>query len=340
MRRAILVLVLLARAALADPAPTPQERAAALFKEGRALLVAKDYLEACKKLEASQALDPASGTLLNIGECREQLHLRASALRAFRAAELLARATGKAAHETEAQRRQLLLEPLLYRLRIVFDDETEADLPRVVTINGVEWEPLADGSYPLDKGSNRLMVRVEGRIPFDVPLWQDSSSGGDSHTFTVPPENTGTRIRLDVPSPSPSPSASPPVGGASGGASDQGLTPRGLTVRRKIAIGFAIGGTAAVVIGSIYGVRAFNRWDESQKHCPEATGCDSDGLRLGTEADDAALVSTISFATGGVLIAGAAVLWFTGGRSKPSRRSAPAPALLGGAPGVTIGGTF
>ena len=51
--------------------PAEQMLAQSLFEEGRLLMAAKRYSEACPKLVESQRLDPAGGTLLNVAICHE-----------------------------------------------------------------------------------------------------------------------------------------------------------------------------------------------------------------------------------------------------------------------------
>src|SRR5688572_18404856 len=77
------------------------KRADQLFQEGRALVEAGKFVEACPKFEESQQLDPGLGTLLNLAACYEQVGMLASALTAFNSAEEQARAAGPAEKKRE-----------------------------------------------------------------------------------------------------------------------------------------------------------------------------------------------------------------------------------------------
>ncbi|HVR18104.1 MAG TPA: hypothetical protein VMS65_00360, partial [Polyangiaceae bacterium] len=65
----------------ADP-----DQAEEAFQRGRSLLAEGRYADACKAFEASQAADPASGTLLALAYCQELSGLLASAYANYRAA--------------------------------------------------------------------------------------------------------------------------------------------------------------------------------------------------------------------------------------------------------------
>src|SRR4051812_24565538 len=78
-----LIACLLAPSALAAQASEGSEMrgtaSQALFDEGRRLLEAGNYVEACAKLDESYRLDAAAGTLLNLALCHEQQGRSASA---------------------------------------------------------------------------------------------------------------------------------------------------------------------------------------------------------------------------------------------------------------------
>src|SRR5438105_5984989 len=86
MRRSICILqvsalVLVASAAHAQDA---KARAEALFEEAQTLMKKGDLTSACPKFAASEKLDPAVGTLINLATCYERQGKVASAWASFR----------------------------------------------------------------------------------------------------------------------------------------------------------------------------------------------------------------------------------------------------------------
>src|SRR4051812_39057002 len=83
-RTLTIALVLAASVARADPA------AAKLFDDGRAALEANQLDVACDAFRRSEALEPRSGTALNLGNCEERRKHIAAAWEAFVEAKGLA----------------------------------------------------------------------------------------------------------------------------------------------------------------------------------------------------------------------------------------------------------
>lgn len=109
--------VVFAMAGLAR-AQHPEATAEQLFQEGRQLMQEGKYKEGCPKLAQSQRLDPAAGTLLNLGECYEKNNQLASAISSYKQAWELARERKRSDWTSFAEERMRALEPRVPRVRI------------------------------------------------------------------------------------------------------------------------------------------------------------------------------------------------------------------------------
>src|SRR5688500_5523674 len=85
-----LALGLYTSQAAAQASASDKAAAEALFDQGLRLMKQNSFSEACPKLEESNRIDPAVGTLLYLGECYERVGKTASAWATFREAASLA----------------------------------------------------------------------------------------------------------------------------------------------------------------------------------------------------------------------------------------------------------
>src|SRR5262249_13453831 len=111
--RTIAAACLVAVSAIATGARAQSEDQAAarvLFDEGRRLLKAGQYADACPKLEAAKQLHISAGILLNLADCYEKLGRTASAWTQFGEAAAVAKRTNRGEDAQEARRRQAVLE--------------------------------------------------------------------------------------------------------------------------------------------------------------------------------------------------------------------------------------
>lgn len=104
------------------------------------------------------------------------------------------------------------------------------------------------------------------------------------------------------------------------------------TRQNVIATSVGAAGVVAVLVGAGFGVRSMREGNTRDRYCDEQGVCnDPAGVRAGERAIDAGRISTIGWAVGGVALAGAGVVWWTG-RAAQQESSSSAKLLLG--PGV------
>jgi len=106
-------------------------------------------------------------------------------------------------------------------------------------------------------------------------------------------------------------------------------------------VGLVVGGTgvAGLVVGSIFGLVSKSTYDNAfRNECHGTTnGCSTKGEEDGQNAHTQAVVSTVGFIAGGVLLAGGAVLYFTA----PNGDSvAVAPAIGSDGAGLALRGRW
>jgi len=287
--------------------------AEALFRDGRTLYDQGKYPAACAKFAESQKLDPAPGTLLNLGGCYEKNGQTASAWATFKEAMAAAHVKGRTDWEDLARTRAAALEPTLSRLTIAVASKADG---LAVTRDGnavgsAEWGT----AIPVDPGSHVVDAQAPSRKPFHQSI--DVPSGGASLTVTVNEMDPADEGGGGTPGPE-TPSSS-------------GSTQR--------TIGFVVGGLGVIGIGigTVFGLSAMSKENDATKnHCDASDHCDQTGVQLGKDAQSAATASTIAFAVGGVAIAGGVLLYFTA----PKGSSAPTVGLRastipgGGAVGI------
>lgn len=254
-----------ARAASRDPAA-----AEALFRDARAAMQRGDYDVACAKLDESQRLDPAPGTLLNLAECEEKRGRLASAWQDYQwAIESLPAGDERVPY---AKSHADALAPRLPRLvvRLARSAPEGAHVRR----DQVDLGAASLGApLPVDPGKHALVVTAPGRV---------------ARTYEVAAaEGRAAEITVDVGAPderAPAPEA------------------RGMG-KLPGFVGIGLGG-AALVAGSVTGVLAIGRARVADEHCDPAHTCDDIGLAANRDGRTFSTISTVSFVAAVVLVGG------------------------------------
>ncbi len=299
------ILLGLPHGARAD-SPGSDVAATALFDEGRRLMSAHNYAEACPKLAESERLAPSGGTLLNLAECYEHSGQTASAWAAWKDAAARANAAGKAQAEKMALDRAAALEPKLARLTVALAPDSDVaglEIKRDgVTLGRAEYSvPI-----PVDPGTHV----VEARAPKKRAL---------SAQIDVAPKQVDARVVVqladDVPAPTPSASTSTVTASPTSTPlpADRPQSSGGGSTQRTIAWITLGAGVVGVAVGSIFGLEAKSNNDQAlqPQNCRTSALCTQKGLTLTSDAKDDATASTIAFVIGGAALATGAVLWLT-----------------------------
>ena len=312
-RRTVLLAGLLVAAVLpAMPARADdgaKATAEQLFQEGKALARRGLYTEACARFAASQRLEPAIGTQLNLADCLERTGKLASAWAHYREVIPLAERERQDARAALARARATALEPRVPRLIVRIDgDELERDASGQaleVTRDGVLLErPLWGTPLYVDPGRHEVRATGPGLQPFleavtvaegetaevDVRLRAKDDDGATAPALASPPRRA------------PRPST--------------GVAP--WWRRRPAATLTGAVGVVAVGTSLAFGLAAKDQWDSAHEDRDCVDGyCSERGQARTDRARTFATVSTATAVTGLVAIAASVVLGLGSRREQP-----------------------
>jgi len=281
-----------------------------LFEEGKKLFEVGKYDEACPKLAAAFKARPLTGTRGLEALCYEKIDRLASAWTAWRDVRAMAQRSGDDDRVKVAEARTTELDGKVARLVIAVPREHIVDKMKI-TRGGTEVSPELWGvPIPIDRGAHTITV--------DAP-------GYESWSTTIEIENSHQRS-IDVPR------FKQLVVAAKSEPSTEPM--RGMSSRRKLALGIGAVGLAAFGTGLAFELSARSTYADSESEL--------DPARQTSLYDKA---NTKRYTADGFLIAGvgvaavATVLWFTGG-NKRADRMAFVPSVSPSSVGVSFLGGF
>lgn len=349
---AIVVALLALTAPLAARAQSASEKSAAaeaLFREAKALMDTGATEEACAKFAASQRVDPAIGTLLNLARCHEQLGRTASAWAEYIEAATEARRARQSARQAEAEQRVAALEPKLTRLLIDVPDDVRVPALEIRRDEMV-IEPAAWGTaVPVDPGLHSVSADAPGKVRWSKTV--DARGEGRTTTLRIP-----TLADAEVPPPTVAPEpavapAAPPPAQPSHRPAPSGAigTDTLSTSGTQRTIGLIVGGAGIVGLaaGGYLGLTARSKWNDAA--CPNNICPTRERQTLAEDAKTYAAGSTVAFAGGGALLATGLLLYFTAPEaSKPATAGSGEPptgiqvgaGVLAGETTLTVQGAF
>lgn len=300
---AILLVSLLVPATALAQGGSAAAAADALFEQGRTALAKGDLDTACERFRASNDLDRAAGTLLNLAACEEKRGRVASAWEAFRGALEKLPAT-----DSRSQLAKARIDALTARLpKLVLTLDPNAPEDTVVKESGVMFGSGLFGTpIPMDPGSHQFSVSAKGRTTrgYEVVLVE-----GKTATLVLTPEAVGTRSKLPTKVPEAPGTSYGPWPWVAGGV-----------------------GVVGLAVGGITGGITLHEKSVFSAHCNEVKKtCDAQGKAAGNTGRVLGPVSTAGLVLGGVGIVTSATLFVL----RPSKRVTvgvgPTSVLVGGA---------
>jgi serine/threonine-protein kinase len=291
-------------------AQSAEDKAAAdaAFEEGKRLMVAHAFAEACPKFAESLKREPGIGAMLGLADCYEKNGQTASAWAEFREAASAAarkRDPREAMARDNAARLESGLSKILVRVPPAADVQGLVVKRDGIVLGRALWEE----AVPVDPGTHTISASAPASKDWQTTVEAPRAPG--VQTLTVPRLEPAP---ISEPAPVPAPILAPPP-------SDRGRT------QRIVGGALAGAGVVSLAIGAVFGAVAKSKLDQSNSgnHCDASDACDETGLTLRQNAESAATGSTVAFVIAGVAVAGGAVLWFTapGDGSSPANAAAP-----------------
>lgn len=326
-------------------AGSAEDKAAAdaLFKAGRALVKQGKFSEACPKLEASQKLDPATGTLLALGDCYESNGQTASAWTTFNDARAMARKANDTKRAEEAERRAGLLEPKLAKILIEVPQDTRGSGVEVRR-NGKLVEPAMFGlEVAIDPGKQVIDATAPGQQVWTTEVMIEPKAAvttiripslvdmKPAVTEYVPPKQK-LPTRVDPPS-SPAPDKPAPSG-----------------MGTQKTVGLIVGGVglAGIVVGSVFGVNAITDGQKALEKCTQLDGTNwrcvsDDAVRSAESAQSAANIANIGLGIGAAALATGIVVFALAPKSTAGKTAQTwqiAPMIAPGWTSISVLGAF
>jgi hypothetical protein len=291
----------------------------ALFEEGKRLMAKGEFAQACEKFEASDRIDQASGTELNLGRCRDKNGQQASAWVAYLKAAATANHEGNKKNEKVARAQAAEIHKNLVYLTIAVPEDAQVE-GLVIQRNNTAVETASwNQPIPVDPDKYTITADAPGYRP-----WSKSVTMVKTQSKTVevppleklpePPPAAPSRVdRSAAAGPDePSGAREPGIGGA-----EAGSAPSMWTGRRKLSVLVVAFGAAAAGAGIGLGLHANHLESQSDAICSDRMCHPPEAVDLNRSARRYALAANIGFAAGGAAAVSAVMLWLFGAPRAP-----------------------
>ena len=295
-------------------------RAESLFHEGVALFEAGQVAPACRKLEESQKLDPAPGTLFNLAICHHAEGRTVVAYDEFVTSLDVAIKAKRSDREATCRAHLAELDKVVTRVIVVVRDAARVPGLTVKWDGEIVDEARFNAEIPRDSGTHILRAEAPGRQAWGKTL---TIAGGGKKLIEVPPLDPLVVGNGDA-SPMPIATSSTAVKG----------TPTSAYL-------FGIGGLVLIGGGIVARVLAVGAKDDREEHCHTTFV----GADCTTAADDYGVakirrLEAISWTSLGVGVASLAtgIIIFASSRSSSGVTMGMVPRGDGGL--LSVGGAF
>lgn len=254
------------------------DQADRLFNDGRRAADGRDYARACRLFEDSFRLDPAIGTLVNLGDCAEHLGDLERAFIAYRTAQ--ARMLPDDDRAPRVRERLDHIEAHAAKLTLKLDD---APAGTAVTLDGAMVDPKSSPLH-VAKGAHVVLVTSVG---FGGARYAITLGEGESRSLGLTP---GSPLEAVLPT-----SANRAESHAPSWMIPTAATTLGL-------------GAASAWIASLAGLVAIDRRDVQRASCNASNQCSQAGVDAARDGATWATTSTVMFIVSGALLAAGATL--------------------------------
>jgi hypothetical protein len=307
--RALLLLAVLVATARAQPAGAQAE---VLFRQGRDLMAAGKYAEACAAFEESQKLDPVVTTLLNLASCREKNGQLATAWGLYLEAERKTRGASDDKLHAVALDHASKLEARVSKLTINVTADSKLDRLEVLRDGQAVDAAMWNRSLPIDGGTYTVTARAPGAQPWSTQITVGRES--DVKTVDVPKLQSGTAVTQSMAMQPPEPPPPAP--------------------HRSKAVPIALGIAAVALIGGAVGfsLSGDSAYNDAKAEMTDQARRDS----LYNQANQKRYIAE-GLGVAGLACAGASIVLFLRGRHAEPDRSAH---VIVAPNGLAIAGSF
>jgi len=329
--------------AFAEASAGQKAAAESLFDDALKAMKSGHFAEACPKLEESERIDPAIGTLLYLAECYEKTGRTASAWATFREAASAAQAQGETERTRKAAERADRLQPTLSKLTLKVVPETAqiASL-RVTRDNVVIAKTLFGVALPVDPGKYHIVASADGYQSYEADI--EVLGNADSKALEIPALAQSTTAPVAAAAAVPATQNAPPASAQTAPPPPNPPPASGSNGLRTAAYVTGALGVVSLGVGTYFGVKAISKNNDAKDHCPAGNTCnDPAGESLTNDAQSAATVSNITIGIGAAFVVAGVVLYLTSAPKEKPANSAHLemhPLVGRDLAGIGFGGAF